>query len=289
MSVQNSTPAFPLFSAGVDWVTATATDREKVRALEGWFSELLMDQRAPVGTLTSARSLNYVGYRMDHAFFGVSNQGCMVQCGGPVAAYAARNLIAVSQNIARIDLQATVFSGAVPFDLVEFHWQELEHERRVQGRPFFYERRMARPAGDMLVCNRRVSDVYLRIYDKAAQMGWLGKHRVWRYEVEFKRRAAVRWANAVIVNGCASSVALQAVRSVTTAKGLECAIAHDSGHELHDRSFEEPTRDVRRWLRDSVRITLARAVKQHGAAAIAEDLQAWKLWGGGPEDYGCLS
>jgi hypothetical protein len=289
MLSESQTHTYPLFSAGVDWITCTAVTGAGVRRLDAWWAGFVKDQRAAEGTLSAARSLNYVGYRMDHAFFGLSDQGCMVQCGGPVAAYAAKHLIAISEKITRLDLQATVFCEHAAFDLVESHWQELERNRRVEGRPFAYERRVARPTGDMLTINRRVSDVYFRLYDKGAQMQSLPKHRLWRYEGEFKRRAAERWSRTLMLDGSESRVATTAVLSILRAKNLEARIRLDKGRLADEAELPDVTRDVRRWFRDSLRVTLASAVKQYGRDAIAADLNLWKIFDGGPNNHGCLS
>jgi hypothetical protein len=263
---------FPIFSAGVDWLTCTAPYGPRMCDLEHWGDDWLRQEKRAGRDVTSSSRLGYVGRQAEHCFMGRNDQGLMCQLSGPCAAYAAMEVIPLAANVSRLDLQVTLFCGLQRPNIAEIHWNQLKAKPRTKGRPFAFAFTQKRPTGQMLTINSRRSDVYMRIYDKAAESKLGPPLSLWRLEAELKRKAAKRWAEVLVSCQRPDLCATNCIRAVTHSKGLDPLWICPSNLIAWERTVTKPSRDVLAWLNSSVRITVQKAINKYGRQMVLEAL-----------------
>lgn len=263
---------FPIFSSGIDWLSAFCRNGESSLAAEHHMDQLVQKEKEAGRHIEPASCLGFIGLRATSFFFGRRKDGCLVQLSGHHAPHGALDVIRFASNVSRIDFQVTVYTNGEAVNLARMHFNQLESNRYAPGRQFGYSLITQRPTGDTLNVNRRISDAFGRCYDKSAE-SMLGPARtVWRYEVELKRRAALNAALAATESECVGSFATGIVREFYRSKGIEPAFEMSPDDLAGHRAISRPTTDYMAWFRKSVSITVARSVKEHGLATTLDAL-----------------
>lgn len=128
------------------------------------------------------------------------------------------------------------------------------------------------PKGDTLNVNKRSSDTYARLYDKASESGEGVPRTRWRYEVEHKRSVARRVA--AMLDGCESLEvsARSVVFDYFDARGVAPIFTKAGQSETQSPRSARAKTSVLDWFRDSLSITVARAIQQHGSLAVVDAL-----------------
>lgn len=263
---------FPIINSGVDWLTCTEKCKGVSSRLWDLGIQVLNEERAGSGQILPARRLGFVGHKTKGVFLGQRPGDVMLQLSGPRCTPLAQEAIMRSTNVSRIDLQVTIWTEGEQVDLAGWSYKKLlslpRNGPQVGGLTLI----TSWPCGDTLGINRRASDRYGRLYDKAAESG-LGERRLlWRYELELKGKEARRQAARLGEYGVHPSHVNKLVHDFYTEKGLLPAFPKATLQHAFGPSIDAPTRDVLTWFRVSLSKTVSKAIDKHGREVVLEAL-----------------
>lgn len=259
-------------SAGVDWITGTAqkgSTRWEMERFARAQRERFMDAGA---TIKMGYRLGYHGWQTEGFFHGQREGGSIIVASGAVAHQVHRSVASVSDNVPRVDLQVTVATPVERPNLAAqaYHCIKSGSPAEVRLKNVTYIE--SHPQGATTNMGKRSSDSYGRLYDKATESGVGASRSRWRYEVEFKRGHAGRVAAALRSHHSDQAVAGSLVHRWFTLRGVAPIWLPDESSCPHEPSPSSAKRDVLLWFEDSLSITVAKAVKRHGAARVLQAL-----------------
>lgn len=245
--------------AGIDWITVTAKDENKIESLRH-FAYALIGEELDKGNFGKPWfQSGYVGVACGHLQFGDRPDGCILRLGGELAKREWSKVVPLCDNVTRIDMQVTVRSPEAPALVVHRHFKEIQRNRRSFKRAPTLTRICNDDGGYTLYTGRRCSNVMGRIYDKASESKLAQFERCVRYEVQFMGKRA-RWvAKATLASLLTSGDVARTVmefflsRGASLRKLLEklCSVV-----SIETRCASEGKTDTTRkleWLLKSVR------------------------------------
>lgn len=261
-----------VISSGVDWITATNQGGDTARCSDEFadheFSRVLDEG----GRVVPESRLGYTGYVANSFFYGHHARGRLLMASGSQAHNLYRSIANLSHNVSRIDLQATVWTHGEQPNLAVQGYHVVKGRAPASQHVRNCTLITSQPSGDTLNVGKRKSDQYGRIYDKATE-GQLGTPRtVWRYEVEYKRRPANVALSHLRASECDKALASEVVWRWFERRGIRPIYAPPSPSEILSFSLAKEERDTLRWFRDTVSVTVARMVKEHGREVVLEAL-----------------
>jgi hypothetical protein len=236
-----------------------------------------MEREAALGRVTASR-FGFQGHKTKGSFFGTRADDACLVLSGPGIAPLARKAITVASNVSRFDLQFTSWTnGDVPHIALDAY-SAVKAERVQSGRTGGVSLVIAHPSGECCYVNRRVSDAFGRIYDKATEAK-LGEPRtVWRYEVEYKRKMAKRVARRWAELEKPAEWTIGRVSQFFVDKGVpRSAIPRANLSISLDVAALDRDRRTLAWLQEVVRVTVRRQVFIHGLPTIIEALGLGEL------------
>jgi hypothetical protein len=259
-------------SAGVDWITATAqkgSTRWDMSQYASHERERLMDAGIPI---KSGYRLGYYGWGCDGFFHGQREGGSIIIASGPVAHQVFRPVLNVSDHISRLDVQTTVgiIHDTPHLALQAYTMLKQGVPSKVKVKNVNYIE--SSPAGETCNIGKRSSDSYGRIYDKATEAKLGPARSVWRYEVEFKRRAAMAAAADLRSSLPVESVAAGLTWEWYSARGVAPIFPRGLSFCPQKPVYDETKRNVLTWFEESLSITVARAVNRYGRERVLEAL-----------------
>lgn len=272
MQIQSSNYKHTPIQSGVDWITATAKAGDASLEFERLADQIIEEKRDVGGDVRQASRLSYHGYQLDHFFFGRRSEDSVMVASSHEANRLARSIIDVASNVSRLDLQVTVWTHGEQCNLAVENYRKLVSSRRAAHRPGQISLTTSYPDGDTLNVNKRSSDTFGRLYDKAAEAKAAPPHTLWRYEVEYKRRSAMAVASAYSRATSGPDFTRDRVHSFWRSKGVEPTFETSNGARLEPLTITESERDVLTWFERSLSITVARAVKRYGIKATLDAL-----------------
>jgi len=187
--------------AGVDWITVTAREPEKVEKLREIAFALI---ECEMGLENFGRpwfQSGYEGVSCGHVQYGERQDGCIVRLGSHVAASHWMRLLDHCDNVTRLDLQCTFRLKERPNLAIHRHYKELQRRRRTQKRAAKLAKICDDEGGYTVYTGRRVSNVLGRIYDKGSESQLRAYDGCVRYEVQFNGRRA-KWVALATRLGC---------------------------------------------------------------------------------------
>lgn len=261
----------PIFS-GIDWITATRKNEGCDWRFDDIADEYLQTKRDAGGDVHQASRLGYRGHQTDHFFFGRRSEDSVLVVSGREADKLALPIIGAASNVSRLDLNVTVWTHGEQCNLAVENYRRLCASRRQAHRQGRISLTTSKPDGDTLYVNKRTTDHFGRLYDKAAESKQAPPLTVWTYEVELKRRSAMAVATALATSGSVPSATRDYVHSWWRQKGVVPTF-DATGDPLNEKQYiEDATTDVLRWFETSVSITVARAVNRFGLQATLQAL-----------------
>lgn len=271
-SITQPEVAHSIVSAGVDWLTATASKGSSRWDLQTYSDNQRRRFMDSDETIKTGYRLGFFGWQADGYFYG-SREGCsIVVASGAQAHNVFRAVAGIADNISRLDLQVTVATpderprlGLQAFSAIK---SGAPSKRKVKNVTLID----SHPSGETCSIGKRKSDQYGRIYDKATEAG-LGEARsVWRYEIELKRSAALGVSARLRGSEAVEADALGLVHTWFDTRGVAPIF---TPHQLlcpHKPVTTEGHRDVLTWFEKTLSITVARAIRRHGLERTLEAL-----------------
>jgi len=263
---------YPVFCTGIDWLTCTNNYKGIGNPLERWAEGEITKRLASGGAAQPARRLGYEGQSVSGLFIGRNAQGACCQLSGPLCTPLTENAIRNSTGVSRIDVQVTIWTQGEDPHLARWTYQRMLEgcggDRRRRGFGLI----LTEPKGETLTVNRRVSEQYGRLYDKAAEANLGSPRSVWRYEVELKGKRAQWLARELIAGGCNPPTLSSIVHAFYTRTGVQPAFAMQTPQDALEPYIAPRTSNVLDWYRSSVSKSIKRSVSQFGWGPTLEAL-----------------
>lgn len=181
-------------SAGVDWLTVTASEGKQRDLLREYGVEMLMADAAKGNKVFPFRLRGYEGGSTKNIQVGERGPSVLVRLMGSIAAEEWPEALALSQGCSRIDVQVSVRQEPFDRDLAINTWMYAKHLADAEGKPPQLDLYARKNAGSTLYIGDRASRYFARMYDRWAKTKQDADLGVWRYELEAKRERAVQVA-----------------------------------------------------------------------------------------------
>lgn len=234
-----------------------------------WDQEVLASDlltRAELNELPikAEKRLGYTGRGFPGFFAGRREGGSILIASGAFAQDAYRSIANVSDNISRLDVQVTVRTKDDKVHLARHGMAVMR-----SGSPGTRRTRNAtiiegREQGETLTLGKRVSDCFMRIYDKGVESDSAPPRTKWRYEVELKRSHAHSWYHSLSRAGTDKAMAQSLVFDCFDQHGLRPIFAPGLISSTLERMYSKEEHDTLAWFEDSLSVTVARMVKRVG-------------------------
>ncbi|HEY9758861.1 MAG TPA: hypothetical protein V6C97_27075 [Oculatellaceae cyanobacterium] len=256
MSVTEDT----LHSLSVDYITATTKDRDAAKPFHNFASGLFRAQRDMGNDAKPWSGSGFKGWQCGQVQISMCDDACMVRLSSDEAARSWRKLVQLSQNISRLDLQATVVLPSSVTRRIDTHKrQAAAHSAKLDHLPIVRWIQDVR-GGYTLYLGSRDSLVFGRIYDKW-QRDQLDHFRdCVRYEVQFQKKLSRQIALAMSCTGSERPRIASHVSQFFRGRGVRLELPYDDGATY---CCSRPRSDVDKhleWLRKAVRPTVMRLI-----------------------------
>lgn len=183
-------PTITVIESQLDWLTGTAQDEGKRKALEIHAGRLIADEGMKGNRIRDWSFKGYVGYHAGAVSWGEREDGGILRVSGPLSQREFDRSRDLLDNITRLDAAVTVrqepFDGSLPFAAFNAILPTLSQ----RGRHPHYTLWMNDEGGATLYIGKRSSEFYARWYNKGVESGDPAYANCWRYEVECKGNAA---------------------------------------------------------------------------------------------------
>lgn len=269
---QGQRSIYSLISAGPDWLTATAKLGGPSLEFEDIARRVFDEERTAGGDVQPAVRFGYVGLAADGFFSGRRTDDVCIVLSGPRSTTLFASVTQASTNVSRLDIQASVWTHGETPHLGIQGYNEIRRRAPRSGRKGQVTLMTSQPKGETLAINKRASDEFGRLYDKASESS-LGEARtVWRYEVEYKRHRASALAHHLATVDTVESRCARLVHDWFRTRRITPTYNHTGPLEASGLRLEPPERDVLRWFERSVRVTIEKAAAIHGWPAVIHAL-----------------
>jgi hypothetical protein len=218
------------------------------------------------------RRFGYDGYLVKGFFHGRREGSSMIVSSGSVAANIYRSVAAVSDNVARLDVQVTVYTPNDRPDLAKQAYEVLRSSPPAAVRVRSCSLIVTHPQGGTCNVGKRISDQSGRIYDKAAESDLGTSRTVWRYEVELKRNLATAGVTRLISSDDSQADSRALVHRWFSDRGLDPVFTPRQFSSTDELAVGRAERDTMGWFRDTLARSVARQVKLHGLRAVEHAL-----------------
>lgn len=272
-SITQPTVEHSIESAGVDWITGTAS-----KGSTRWDMQIFADNQRrrfmDSGTaIKQGYRLGYHGWQAEGFFHGQREGGSILVASGATAHDVHRSVAEVSDHISRIDLQVTVKTPEDKPHLARHAYSVLKGGSPSRIKVKNVTLIDSHPQGETCNVGKRSSDTYGRIYDKASESGCAPPLSLWRYEVEFKRNPAGSIAARLRSHSPVEAVATSLVHEWYTARGVVPLFPSAPLLCPHKPVLNEGMHDVLMWFEQSLSVTVAKAIGRYGVARVFEALR----------------
>jgi hypothetical protein len=197
-----------LVSNTVDYVTATSyesklSDGQSTKRFFGVGLTALEEEIGRGNDKLPFKLQSFVGWSVGQATVATVGQAVLVRLSGDCAERHFRKLYPDATNVSRIDCQGTFRMNGAWRDMSYVHLDEVRDYAKKYKPRLKVARIDGGKDGNSLIIGKRVSDIWLRAYDKHAESREERWQDCWRYEAELKRTHAEQAAS--YLGGCDQS------------------------------------------------------------------------------------
>lgn len=179
-----------IYSAGVDWLTATKQRTREAESFQELGRKLLCDVESQGNDVRLSKRMGYHGKQSGGVYFGVRADTYLLMLSGSDADEYWSHVVPICDNISRLDLQVTVELETANPTFVRSNYMRARRGQTGRGRKRAVALIQHSTNGDSLYLGQRISDVYARHYDKGRESKCAPAGKLLRYEVETKREVA---------------------------------------------------------------------------------------------------
>jgi len=183
-----------ILEVGIDYITATTTQRRTATSLDAFGSYLVDTQIVEGHKERGAKLRGYWGRAAGHAAYGRRQDGAYVRLSGALADEHWSQCLQLAENVSRLDLAVTYLPASGPTrELCNLIKQlRKKYTGRWEKAPVKVFSNLAGP--EALALGSRQSNRFLRIYDKGRESGDAYFANSLRAEAELKSETA--WSMA---------------------------------------------------------------------------------------------
>lgn len=183
-----------VLSAGVDWLTVTATEGKQRDLLREYGIELMIADARSGNRVYPFRLRGYEGGGTKRIQVAERGPSVLVRLMGNIADDEWPEALALAQSCSRIDLEVSVRQEPFDRDMAINTWMAAKHLADAEGKPPRLDLYARKNEGSTLYIGDRSSRFFARMYDRWAKTKDDDDKGVWRYEVEAKAERAVQMA-----------------------------------------------------------------------------------------------
>jgi DNA relaxase NicK len=243
-----------VLTVGVDWITVVYPEYDFPEYVQSTIYAAV-DRLVGEGATPLHMSLyGYSGTKVGGLFFGVGNQGSIVQVSGSLADTLWTSLDAPDAKCTRLDMQVTVLLGT---DAPTIALRAAEDSRRLRDtltKKWNIRYIDGYGKGDTTYIGSMQSLSFARVYDKMRESRSPEYVNTWRYEVVFRKDYAQSIWKQLLTQGNYRNTIICTTYAYLTGRGV---------NPLYDTNQDDPikptaperTADSRRlqWLEDTVK------------------------------------
>lgn len=272
MNISLTCPA-QCVGATVDWLTVSTDESGGHAALLEW-----RDRRFAVlgdeGYRETAFSSHGYSYRQ-RGQIAVGSNGRRGVCtvSGAQASADWWDLLRLAANVSRVDLALTGRPDVDTSALAREGYRPTSRVARGRGRPITMTLIQSQERGDTLYVGSRKSDVLGRLYDKGRESREPAYTGCWRWELQYRRSAALQAARGLQVAEDPAATIAATVSAWFRARDV--AAPAWSPADIVDHRASKSLPDDQRWLawaRKSIQPRARELVKRYGWRFVAEQL-----------------
>lgn len=259
-------------SAQVDWLSCSATTPHASKGL--WtLGQAALDVAEGKGEpLAIWSGHGYRGHRAGGVRVGASAQGVVLQLSGSHASDKWKDAVATCENVSRLDLAVNIECDPVVPLIACDVYREIRHTPSRNGKPPRHAWIQASDGGQTVYVGSRVSDRFARLYDKGVEQRSHEAGRLWRLELELKRKVADRCARRLAtVSNHRRELAGIVAEHFRSRANLRLPI-RPSAVTCSDHQVPSTDDKALLWLSRSVKPLVARLMRAHGAPRVLQAL-----------------
>lgn len=256
MSVTEDT----LHSLAVDYLTATARDRDAGAKLHSYASGLFRWEAETGNTPRPWSGSGFSGWQCGQVQISTRDVEVMVRLSGDAAARWWRKTAELSENVSRIDLQGTII---IPGDVtrrIDRHRREaLRFSKKLKYVPIVRWIQDAR-GGYTLYLGSRESYVFGRIYDKWQRDQLDHFKGCVRFEAQFQRKLALNISRSLLSTSSPMPRIASHVSQFFTGRGVGLELPYDDSATYCCSRPRTDDGKTLEWLATAVRPSILRLI-----------------------------
>lgn len=206
-------------SVGVDYITLTATTKERSYCLSTEAHKLLREEIAGNNLQRPWGMKGYQGWSAGGVQWGERDDGCILRLSSTAAFSNWWDCYQVAENCSRVDLQITANVGPEPLKEVMRQFRSIKRFYKKLGQEEKVTIWRSGKEGITVYVGSRQSAVYLRIYNKHAETKDDRFKGCVRFEVELKDYAAKSAIESIVSSGLVSQRILSGVSAMVRDRG----------------------------------------------------------------------
>lgn len=183
-----------LIDWGCDYVTATCDEKSAAKRLECYAEGAIRSEVAAGNELRHWSGYGYDGLASGAVQFGARGASVLIRITGQEAREHAPAVIRDAGNVSRIDFQSTVRLVNPKGHFAEFVERRAKKNAAKCGSELSVRLLRDSRKGSTVYLGRRVSDRFIRVYDKGRESQLPELDGCWRAEVQYNNQLAWRAA-----------------------------------------------------------------------------------------------
>lgn len=250
--VAEATLVPPLESA-LDYLTVTGRTVDHRLALKTMGHQLVRELQADGHDSRAFGWKGYQGEMCQWVTWGERDDGVMLRISGPWSQEYWPLVYPLADNVSRIDLAVTAALPFIHADLAAEAYRGACASSRLRGKPLKVKYVCDSDGGSTCYLGSRRSDLFARLYNKAAESGRPEYGDCWRWELEAKGDTAKHYAAHIAASTKPAELIAATVADYFGRRGAR--VLFDSQDCAHIRALPlEKTDDDRRlqWFRQQV-------------------------------------
>ncbi len=261
----------------VDWLTATSTHEQGATNLLNKGLEIVEQYVNTGGARNDWAFQGYRGTRSESAAVGWRVDGCCIRLGGRAAGDHWNSVVAMAGHVSRIDCSVTVQTEPGTRGIAREAYRSAVEAKRSLGRKPEATLVVSTGGGETAYIGRRISERFIRIYDKHAESRGVYPAGSWRFEVEYKGTLAGSIGSGLIATTDPDNCILNTVHQELVVVGVVPPFEPDTADAIHPTFVTDRLDNQRRmeWLRTSVRPSIERLTSSFSEREILEALGIW--------------
>jgi DNA relaxase NicK len=258
-------PVAKLKELGCDWLTVTSQDGTSELEMARLWKLILQEQQVNAHGIKADSWFGYVGWRIEHAFYGTRRNQICVIVSGPLAKSYARLFLEAGGRPSRIDLQATFETENIS-EQIEAHYEEGRQFQPRIGRPADVNTIRGRSGEyETLYLGRRASETFFRVYNKARESKDPYYARCLRLESEYKAKTAVAVSQYLLEEQWAPTAILGLLKGTLQKYGINSSLLDEADTKQPLVLRKTSTTESRMaWLSKQVSPTVLSLIEEVG-------------------------